>query len=85
MVDSVEVAATLDVVADDMRKLRGEDGWVLLVVFIFLWDWFGPETLTQALWRGLAHPRKKWIVLACYAWVTSHLLVKKPKRILIWR
>ncbi len=68
-----------------MRKIRGDDGWILLAIFVFLWDWFADETLSSALWRGLEHPWKKFPVIATVLWVVSHLLFRKPRRILIWR
>ncbi len=64
--------------------IKGEHGWVVLAVYVWLWDWLAPETLSRSLWRGLAHPKKRWLVLLCWGWVSSHLLLKKPSKIL-WK
>ncbi len=67
-----------------MAHLKGEHGWFILAVFVWLWDAYAPETLSRAFWRALEHPSRRWYVLVAWGWVTSHLLIKKPARILIW-
>lgn len=65
-------------------RLRGEHGWIGLAIYIYLWDRYAPETLSRAFWRALEHPTKRPLVLFAWAWVTSHLILKKPQRILYW-
>lgn len=62
----------------------GTIGWLILAAFVWLWDWLAKESLSAALWRGLANPRKRWLVVAAWGWVTSHLLLKRPAKILVW-
>lgn len=65
-------------------RVRGEYGWAGLAAYVFIWDTFAPESLSRALWRGLEHPTSRPLVVACWMWVSSHLLLKRPARIL-WR
>ena len=58
-------------------------GWVLLVFYIWVWDWYGSETLSQGFWRGLRHPEARWVLIFAWGWVSSHLLFRKPEKILI--
>lgn len=62
---------------------QGSRGWVGLAVYVFLWDTLASETLSRALWRGLENPRSRPVVLFCWGWVTSHLLLRRPKKILV--
>jgi hypothetical protein len=64
-------------------KIRAETGWALLVFYVWAWDWYGPETLSQGWWRGLKHPESRLVLLFVWAWVTSHLFLRKPRRILV--
>lgn len=64
--------------------MKGEHGWIGLAAYVFLWDMLAPETLSRAFWRALAHPKQRWVVLACWGWVTSHLILKRPAKILWW-
>ena len=66
------------------REVRGEHGWIILAIYVWAWDMFAPETLSRALWRALQHPVHKWWVVGLWAWVSSHLLLKRPVKIL-WR
>ena len=64
--------------------MKGEHGWVGLALYVLLWDRYAPETLSRAFWRALRHPRKRWVVLAAWAWVTSHLIWQRPAKVLYW-
>lgn len=64
-------------------RLRGEHGWIGLAAFILLWDRYAPETLSKAFWRALEHPTRRPIVLLAWGWVTSHLILKRPAKILV--
>lgn len=62
---------------------RAEWGWLGLVTYIWAWDWYGPESLTQGWWRGLQRPETRLVLIFVWAWVTSHLFFRKPQKILI--
>jgi len=57
-------------------------GWLGLAVYVALWDRFANKTLSRALWDGLEDPRSRAVVIGLWAWLTSHLFLKKPKKIL---
>lgn len=59
-------------------------GWVGLVAYVWFWDWYGPETLSQVWWRGLAHRSTRLGLIVVWGWVTSHLFFKRPARILVY-
>ena len=65
-------------------RIRSGYGWLGLAIYVWLWDNHAPETLSQGFWRGMAHPEVRLFVLFMWAWVTSHLFFKRPRRILIW-
>jgi hypothetical protein len=67
-----------------LKRKEGGMGWILLAIFVWAWDWYAPESLTQAFWRGLDNSHSRPFVLFGFVWVTSHLFLKKPQRILIW-
>lgn len=62
---------------------RGDFGWLLLAVYVYLWDRYASETLSRAFWRGVEHPVHRWWVVAAWMWVTAHLLLKRPAKILV--
>lgn len=62
---------------------RGTLGWIGLVAYVSLWDSLASETLSRALWRGLENPKSRPVVLFCWLWLTSHLLFRRPKKILV--
>ena len=68
----------------ELTFIRGKQGWQLLIFFIWAWDWFMPESLSESFQRALDDPKTRPFVLFGWAWVSSHLLFRKPKRILIW-
>jgi len=61
----------------------GAAGWFLLAVFVWAWDALMPETLSSALTRGITNPRSRPFVLFAWAWVSSHLIFRKPQKLLI--
>jgi len=63
--------------------LKSEHGWIGLVLYVWAWDWYGPETLSEGFWRGLKNPASRFFVIFAWAWVSSHLFFRKPKRILV--
>lgn len=63
---------------------KGEVGWGLLALYVFLWDRYAAETLSRAFWRGVEHPMKRWLVVVAWGWVTVHLLFKRPRKLLVW-
>jgi hypothetical protein len=58
-------------------------GWLGLVTYVWVWDWYGPESLTKGWWRGLQHPETRLVLIFVWAWVSSHLFFRKPQKILI--
>ena len=66
-----------------LRDKEGGMGWILLAVFVWAWDWYAPESLTKAFWRGLENPKSRPFVLFGFVWVTSHLFFRKPAKILV--
>jgi hypothetical protein len=76
--------------ADRIIK-RGTNGWLILAVYVILWDNLAHarrgQTLSDAFWRGLTstHRHRRVIVLACWAIVTSHLLFRTPLPIILPR
>lgn len=75
----------LDIQAETMRDAIG---WVGLAIYVWLYDWLVPKhfnrpTLSRSLWEALEHPKKRWFVLFAWGWTTSHLLLKRPAKILL--
>ncbi len=64
-------------------KLKAEIGWTLFVVYVWLWNKYATEGLSQGFWRGLEHPESRLILIFVWGWVSSHLLFKRPRRILV--
>jgi len=61
--------------------LRGGTlGWLLLAWFVTAWDVFAEETLSTAFWRAVRNPRKRWLVIVLWAYVTAHLFHLLPQR-----
>ena len=68
---------------------RGQDsagtyGWLGLAAYITLWDWLAPETLSRAWWKAVEHPRNRWLIVALWGWITAHLFLKRPAKVLYW-
>ncbi len=67
-----------------MRRpvLRGGTlGWLLLAGFVTAWDVFAEETLSTAFWRAVRSPRKRWVVIAAWAYITVHLFHLIPEKV----
>lgn len=62
----------------------GAYGWLGLAAYVALWDWLASETLTRAWWNAVEHPRRRWLIIAVWGWVTAHLFLKRPARVLYW-
>jgi hypothetical protein len=61
--------------------LRGGTlGWLLLAGFVTTWDMFAEETLSMAFWRAVRTPRKRWVVIVVWAYITVHLFHLIPER-----
>ncbi len=64
-------------------KLKAEIGGVLLILYVWAWDKYATETLSQGFWRGLQHPESRLVLIFVWGWVSSHLFFRIPKRILV--
>lgn len=63
--------------------MQGGYGWIGLAIYILLWDRYAGETLSRAFWNSLEHPVKRWPTLIAWGWVTSHLVLKRPTKLLV--
>lgn len=61
----------------------GTLGWIGLALYIAAWDILASETLSSAWWRALAGKRSRPLVLIAWAYVTSHLFLRVPRKILV--
>lgn len=70
-----------------MLTRRGVAGWVILAAWVVFYDnmahRYGGKTLSDAFWVSLAHPRKRWLVVAAWSVVSAHLLGKTPLPLII--
>lgn len=72
----------------------GSKAWAGLAIYVLAYDiWAmkrGSETLSGAFWRGMDHPRKRWMVVLAWLVVTKHLVLpevlaeKDPFNIIGW-
>lgn len=56
-------------------------GWLGLATYITLWDLFAPETLSAGFDDAIHHPKRRWQVIAAWAYITAHLFVLIPRRV----
>jgi uncharacterized RDD family membrane protein YckC len=65
------------------RKIPAEWGWAAIAGFVYAWDTWMDESLSSGFWAALSGKRSRVLVLFAWGWVTSHLFLKRPARILI--
>jgi hypothetical protein len=64
-----------------VRRISGTWGWVGLLAYVIAWDSLAPETLSSAYWRALR--RNPALALFIVGWTASHLIARRPARILV--
>jgi hypothetical protein len=65
------------------ETLLGLLGWIGLVLYVEEWDRRSPVSLSRVWGEALEHPIAGPVIIALWGWVTSHLFLRKPERILI--
>lgn len=67
-----------------MALKSGTKAWVGLAAYVLAWDAYahytGRETLSQAFYKGLSHPVKRWRVVILWVYVTAHLFKWIPDK-----
>lgn len=61
----------------------GVVGWLGLAVYVEEWDRRASVSLSRVWGEALNHPVAGPLILLLWGWVTSHLFLRKPKRILV--
>lgn len=64
--------------------MKGNTGWIGLLIYILIWDLTASETLTGAFHTALRDPKKRWIPITIFIVVTAHLFRpydRLPKRL----
>lgn len=59
----------------------GTWGWVGLGAYVAAWDYWAPETLTNAFLRGREHRVGKFVVAAAAGYVAAHLYDRLPENL----
>jgi len=54
-------------------KFRGEVGWVILAMYIVVWDWVNHESLSIAFGRALHDPTWRVLLIVIWSGITVHL------------
>lgn len=62
---------------DRTVKLPGWVGSLGIVVWVWYWD-NTHETISRWHWK---HP---WLTLFVFTWIWSHLVLKRPRKVLVW-
>lgn len=57
-----------------MERLNGTHAWAALGLGIALWEYYGTETLSNAVDRYLEHPVKRVVAIGAVAITGAHLL-----------
>lgn len=63
-----------------MRLRPSTRGWIGLAVYVAAWDLLAPETLSQGFADAWHHPRRRWQLLAAWAFITAHLFTVLPRQ-----
>lgn len=61
-----------------MRLRSSTKGWLGLAAYVVAWDLLADETLSQGFADAWRHPRRRWQVLAAWAFITAHLFCALP-------
>lgn len=71
--------------------MKAKHGWIGLVVYVVIVDgwliWHGHQTMSSAFAEAVRHPRRRWKVIAAWAYLTLHLFGRTAwlERHLTWR
>lgn len=60
--------------------MNGSVGWLIMLVYIVVWDMKADETLSDAFYRAFENPFHKWWVIAVWLIITLHLFKLVPKK-----
>lgn len=59
--------------------MNGKDGWVVIAVFVTVWDLRASDSLSAAFMRG--HHKHGLLVITAYVVTTAHLFGKLPAHV----
>ena len=63
---------------------EGDAAWIGLLVYVVMYDAYamytGHETLSNAYYRALAHPRRRKLTIAVWVGLTAHLFQLIPRK-----
>lgn len=60
--------------------MNGAVGWVVMAIYILIWDIMSKETLSSAFYRALESPLHRWWVIFIWVVITLHLFKLVPKK-----
>lgn len=67
-----------------MALNSGSKAWLGLLTGILAYDLYairyGKQTLSTAFYEALEHPKKRWVVIACWSILTNHLFGITPRK-----
>lgn len=68
-----------------MRLEHAEMGWVMLFGYVAAYDLWAiktkRESLSHAFYRGVQHPKKRWITIWAWGTLTAHLFNIIPDKL----
>lgn len=64
-----------------MKLRTSTKGWLGLAAYVAAWDLLAPETLSVGFADAVHHPRRRWQVLAAWAFITAHLFCVLPPQV----
>jgi len=64
----------------DVRKDTAAIGWVGLILYVVLYDYFSHKTLSQAFWDAKKEPLKCILLVITWSYLTAHLFELMPER-----
>jgi len=67
-----------------MKIKEGDVAWIGLLAYVVAYDVYamatGHETLTSSYYRALSDPRRRWVTITAWGYLTGHLYGVIPKR-----
>ena len=67
-----------------MKVREGDAAWIGLLAYVTAYDAYamitGRETLTNSYYRALADPKRRWLTIAAWGYLTGHLFEVLPKK-----
>ena len=74
-------SAEFEPIKEMPERLVGHLGWVATAAVVAAWDYYAPETMSNAFKRGREHPVARFAVVGAWAVTTAHLMDWLPDNI----